>query len=455
MAKPKTETKAEAKVEPQAEAKGEAKAKVEAKPETRAEAKVEAKAEAKVESKVEAKAPPAAKAYAPAHRVGMEVSIAVSHAVQLARAEAIAAYPITPQTHIVEHLSGMVANGELEAEFVNVESEHSAMSACIGMSASGARTYTATSSQGLALMNEILFIASAMRFPIVMTVANRALSGPLSIWNDHGDIMSARDIGWIQIFVENGQEAFDHSVMAFKIAENPKVLLPTIINMDGFILTHVVEALEMIDQKAVDGFLPPYVPRHQLDPKYPVTMGAFAMPEIYTEVKMKHEVTLTNSYEHIVAVWDEWASLTGRQYEPVERYRTEDAKVLLLTMGCLSEVARIAVDEMRDAGVPVGLLRLRMWRPFPFQDLRKAVGAAELLIVCDRAISLGGPGGPVASEVKSALYAQAQRPQILSYIIGLGGRDVAPEAFKDIVDQARKEAAQGSTQEFHLYGVRG
>jgi len=439
MAKAKAETKAEGKVD----AKIEAKAKVEAKPEPKAEAKGEAKVD------------PVARAYAPAHRVGMEVSIAVSHAVQLCRAEAIAAYPITPQTHIVEHLSSMVANGELDAEFINVESEHSAMSACIGMSASGARTYTATSSQGLALMHEILFIASAMRFPIVMTVANRALSGPLSIWNDHGDIMAARDIGWIQIFVENGQEAFDHSVMAFKIAENPKVLLPTIINMDGFILSHVVEALEMVGQKTVDNFLPAYVPRHQLDTKNPVTMGAFAMPEIYTEVKMKHQVTLTNAYEHIIAVWDEWAALTGRRYQPVERYRTEDAKVLLLTMGCLSEVAKIAVDEMREAGVPVGLLKLRMWRPFPFQDLREAVGDAELLVVCDRALSLGGPGGPVMSEVRSALYAAAQRPQILGYIIGLGGRDVAPEAFREIVDQAQKEVAQGPSQEFHLYGVRG
>jgi pyruvate ferredoxin oxidoreductase alpha subunit len=405
-------------------------------------------------AKAKAKAESAAKAYAPSRRVGMEVSIAVSDAVQLSRAEAIAAYPITPQTHIVEHLSSVVANGELDAEFINVESEHSAMSACIGMSASGARTYTATSSQGLALMNEILFIASAMRFPIVMTVANRALSGPLSIWNDHGDIMAARDIGWIQIFVENGQEAFDHSIMAFKIAENPKVLMPTIINLDGFILSHVVEALEMVDQKTVDAFLPPYIPRHQLDTKAPVTMGAFAMPEIYTEVKMKHQVTLTNSYEHILAVWDEWAKLTGRPYHPVERYRTEDAKVLLLTMGCLSEVAQIAVDEMREAGVPVGLLKLRLWRPFPFQDLRNAVGDAELLIVCDRALSLGGPGGPVMSEIRSAFYPVATRPHILGYIIGLGGRDVPPEAFKDIVNKAQAEMAQGPGPEFHLYGVR-
>ena len=396
-----------------------------------------------------------AKKAATAKRVGMEVSIAVSHAVQLARTEAIAAYPITPQTHIVEHLSSLVANGELEAEFINVESEHSAMSACIGMSAAGARTYTATSSQGLALMNEILYIVSAMRFPIVLTVANRALSGPLSIWNDHSDIMGARDIGWIQVFVENGQEAFDHTIMAFKIAENHQVLLPTIVNLDGFILSHVVEALEMLDQETIDKFLPPYVPKHQLDPRQPVTMGAFAMPEIYTEVRMNHHVTLANSYNHILSVWKEWGKLTGRHYSPVERFQTEDAKILFLTMGCLSEVAEIAVEELREKGVPVGLLKLRMWRPFPFKDLREAVQGAELLIICDRALSLGGVGGPVMAEVRSALYPLAEKPATLGYIIGLGGRDVSPEAFKDILAKAQKEVSQGPKEEFHLYGVRG
>ena len=389
------------------------------------------------------------------HRVGMEVSIAVSHAVQLARAEAIAAYPITPQTHIVEHLSSLVANGELDAEFITVESEHSALSACIDTSAAGARTYTATSSQGLALMFEILFIASAMRFPIVMNVANRALSGPLNIWNDHSDIMAARDIGWIQIFVENGQEAFDHTIMAFKIAENHKVLLPTIVNLDGFILSHVVEALEILDQEAVDKFLPAYHPRYRLDPKEPVTMGAFAMPEMYTEVKMAHQVALTNAYDQIVKVWEEYAKLSGRQYQPVERYKTKGAKVLLLTMGSLSEVAEIAVDELREAGVPVGLVKLRLWRPFPFADLRAAVAGAELLIVCDRALSLGGAAGPVMAEVRSAFYPVASQPQILGYAIGLGGRDVSPQTFKEVVSQAQREAQQGPSQEFYLFGVRG
>ena len=391
---------------------------------------------------------------AKAHRVGMEVSIAVSHAVQLARAEAIAAYPITPQTHIVEHLSSMVANGDLEAEFVNVESEHSAISACIGMSATGARTFTATSSQGLALMNEILFITSAMRLPIVMAVANRALSGPLSIWNDHSDIMAARDIGWIQIFVENGQEAFDHSIMAFKIAEDRRVILPTIVNMDGFILTHVVEALEMLDQKTVDKFLPEYHPRFSLDPKRPVTMGAFAMPELFTECKMAHQMALTNSYGPILEIWKEWGKLTGRHYKPVETYRTEGAKVIIMMMGSLGQVAEVAVDAMRDNGEAVGLVKIRLWRPFPFKDLRKAVAGADLVIVCDRALSLGGAAGPVLAEVRSALYPLAQKPAVIGYAVGLGGRDVQPEAFKEIVRLGQAEAATGPSGEFFLFGVR-
>jgi pyruvate ferredoxin oxidoreductase alpha subunit len=394
----------------------------------------------------------------PAHkgkRVGMEVSIAVSYAVQLARAEAVAAYPITPQTHIVEHLSALVANGELEAEFITVESEHSAMSACIGSAAAGARTYTATSSQGLALMHEILFIASAMRLPISMTVANRALSGPLSIWNDHGDIMAARDIGWIQVFVENGQEAFDHTIMSFKIAEDHRVLLPMAVNMDGFILSHVVEAHELLDQETVDRFLPALKPYHKLDPQKPVTMGAFAMPELFTEVKMAHQVALNNSYAPILEVWQEYGELTGRHYKPVECYRTEGAKVVLLIMGSLAEVAETAVDAMREQGLPVGLVKLRLWRPFPFAELRKALAGAELAIICDRALSLGGAAGPVLAEVRSAMYPLAQQPQILGYTVGLGGRDVQPEVFAELVQHAQAEIKQGPSQEYYIYGVRG
>jgi pyruvate ferredoxin oxidoreductase alpha subunit len=387
-------------------------------------------------------------------RIGMEVSIAVSHAVQQSRAEAIAAYPITPQTHIVEHLSSMVANGDLEAEFITVESEHSAMSASIGCAAAGARTYTATSSQGLALMNEILFIASAMRLPIVMTVANRALSGPLSIWNDHGDIMAARDIGWIQVFVENGQESYDHSIMAFKIAEDHRVVLPMIVNLDGFILSHVVEAHELLDQETVDKFLPELVPYHKLDIAKPVTMGAFAMPELYTECKVAHQMALTNSYGPILEIWKEWGDLTGRYYKPVETYRADDAKILLVIMGSLAEVAESAVDALREQGVPIGLVKIRLWRPFPFDDVRQALAGADLVIVCDRIPVMGAAGGPVLTELRSALYPLATKPQTLGYIVGLGGRDVQPVDFEKMVKHAQTEAKQPS-QEFYYYGVRG
>jgi len=288
-----------------------------------------------------------------------------------------------------------------------------------------------------------------------MSVANRALSAPLNIWNDHGDIMAEKDIGWIQVFAENGQEAFDHTIMAFKIAENHQVLLPILINLDGFILTHVVEPLEMLSQETVDKFLPPLVPYHKLDSKKPVTMGAFAMPELYTETKKAHQVALTNSYQPILEVWREWGELTGRHYHPVEHYRTEGAKVLLLIMGSLAEVVEVAVDEMRDAGQAVGLIKPRLWRPFPFQELRQALAGAELVIVCDRAMSLGGAANPVMAEVRSALYPLEEKPPVLGYAVGLGGRDVQPQVFKDLVAHALSEIKQGPSEEYYMVGVRG
>ena len=388
-------------------------------------------------------------------RVGMEVSIAAAEAVKLARAEAISAYPITPQTHIVEHLSELVANGELDAEFVPVESEHTALSVCAGTSAVGARTYTSTSAQGLELMHEILFVTAGMRLPIVMSVANRALSAPLSIWNDHSDIMAARDCGWVQIFTENGQEVFDQTICAFKIAEDRRVLIPTIVNLDGFTLSHVVESLLEVSQEIVDQFLPPYQPVHRLHPDEPLTMGAFAMPEVYSEAKKAQDIALRNSYPVILEVWEEWAKLTGRPYHPMETYRMDGAKIALLTMGSFSEVAMDAVDRMRTKGIPVGLLKLRLWRPFPFEDIRKAVQGVEMLVVMDRAISTGGIGGPVASEMKSALYGQAKRPKIISFIAGLGGRDVPPEHFEEMVDQALKLKGKRKIEEFYTIGIRG
>jgi len=384
----------------------------------------------------------------------MEVSLAVSEAVKLANVDCIAAYPITPQTHIVEHLSELVAEGHLDAEFIPVESEHSAMSVCIGTSAVGARTFNSSSAQGLALMHELLFIAASMRFPIVLAIVNRTLSAPLNIWNDHSDIMASRDCGWIQLFVDNGQQAFDQTLCAFRIGEDRRVLLPVAVNIDGFSLSHVVEPLELVSQEMADKFLPPYRPLYTLHPDQPVTMGAFAMPEIYMETKKAHEVALRNAKQVIIEIWDEWAKLTGRSYQPIEGYRLEGAEMAILAAGGVCEVAMEAVDAMRQQGKPVGLLKLRLWRPFPFEELLKGISGVKTLIVIDRALSTGGPGGPIYSEVRSALYAHPKRPKVLGFIAGLGGRDVPPEQIMEMVDQGLAKRGKKKTEEFSMIGVR-
>jgi pyruvate ferredoxin oxidoreductase alpha subunit len=387
-------------------------------------------------------------------REGLEVSIALADAVKLADPDVIAAYPITPQTHIVEHLAELVANGELDAEYIPVESEHSAMSACLGSAAAGARTFTATASQGLALMNEVVYVAAPMRLPIVMAVANRALSAPLSIWPDHSDMMSVRDTGWIQIITENGQQAVDTAICAFRIAEDPRVLLPVMFHLDGFTLTHVVEPIIFPEQEAVNKFLPKNMFPHPLNPDRPVAMGEFAPPFIFTETKWAHEVALRHSKKVILQVWDEFAKAFGRKYLPVEKYHSDGTKVLILTMGSSGETASVAIDELREEGMDVGQIRLRLWRPFPFDELREAVKDSAVLIVMDRALSFGGPGGPLASEVKAALYNQITKPKIVSYVLSLGGRDTTVSEFKDIVRKGIDIADKGSRNEFEIYGVR-
>ena len=387
-------------------------------------------------------------------RVGIEVSLAISEAVKLAKVDAVAAYPITPQTHIVEHLSELVAEGELDAAFIPVESEHSAMSVCAGTSAAGARTYTATSSQGLALMNEILFIIPALRLPVVMTIANRALSGPISIWNDHSDIMSVRDTGWIAIFAENGQEAFDLTLQSFKIAEDHRVLLPISVNIDGFTLSHVIEPHEFLDQDEVDKFLPEYKPAVQLNPDDPVSMGTVGVPEIYAEAKMCQDEVLKGSINVIKEVFDEFAEMFGREYKVVETYRAEGVETLLMTMGSVSETAMEAIDKLQDAGRKVGLIRLRLWRPFPADDLRAEMGGVKTLAVIDRAVSFGGAGGPVAGEVRSALYSVKDAPYVASFIAGLGGRDITVDDFIMMVDQAEAMAKANEIHEYKMIGVR-
>ncbi len=383
----------------------------------------------------------------------MEVSIAVSEAVKLANADVIAAYPITPQTHIVEHLAELVAQGELDAEYVPVESEHSAMSACLGSSAAGARTFTATAGQGLELMHEVVYVASAMRLPIVMAVANRAISSPLSVWGDHSDVMSVRDTGWIQIFVENGQEAVDNTICAFRMAEDARVILPVMVHLDGFHLSHMVEPILLPDQKEVDEFLPQFNYPLPLNPNKPVTMGAFAPPVVFTEAKWAQEMNLEKSKEVILEIWKKFGDKFGRYYNPVECYRCQDCDTLIMTMGSFSETAMMAVDRMRESGQKVGLFRIRLWRPFPYEELRRTVKNAKTIVVLDRAISLG-MGGPAASELRNALYPLEKRPKIVGFVGGLGGRDVSPTDFETIIRRGMEIAAGGSNREFEIYGVR-
>jgi pyruvate ferredoxin oxidoreductase alpha subunit len=386
-------------------------------------------------------------------RVGMEGSFAVAEAAKLANVDVVAAYPITPQTHIVERLAEMVANGDLNAEYIPVESEHSAMSACLGTSAVGARTFTATAGQGLELMHEVLYVASSLRLPIVMVVADRALSGPLSVWGDHSDVMATRDCGWIQIFAENAQQAFDLVLCAFHIAEDSTVLFPTMIHIDGFHLSHVIEPLYLLKQEEVDKFLPEYHHPYALDPDKPLSVGAFGPPFIYTEAKKAQNVALRDSKKIILQVWQGFGELSGRYYSPVENYKTEDADVLLLTMGSFSETAMMAIDKMQAEGQKVGLIRLRLWRPFPFDELRQAISKAKVLIVLDRAMSFGG-SAPVCSEIQAALYPLRARPKVVSFVGGLGGRDISAEAFEELIHRGLDKAKKGRLDELEMFGVR-
>jgi len=387
-------------------------------------------------------------------RVGLEVSLACSEAVKLANVDVIAAYPITPQTHIVEHLSELVAAGHLDAEFVPVESEHSAMSACVGSSAAGARTFTSSASQGLALMHEILFIAPALRLPIVMAIANRSLSGPISIWNDHSDIMAERDAGWIQLFAENGQEVLDLTIAAFKIAEDKRVLLPVGVNLDGFNLSHVIEPIDMPSQAEVDGWLPAYEPQMRLDTAKPVSMGMVGVPEVYTEARKACLEALTGSHEIIKEHLEDFAKNFGRSYQAVETNDLDGAETVFVTMGSMGETVMTAVGEMRAEGQKVGQVRIRQWRPFPHQEFLAAVKDAKQLVVIDRALQPGADSGPVGTEVKSLLYSNGMKQHVTNIVAGLSGRDVTRGDFKAMAQKAQAAAQAGQAMTSEMWGVK-
>ncbi|MCJ7790933.1 MAG: pyruvate ferredoxin oxidoreductase [Dehalococcoidia bacterium] len=386
-------------------------------------------------------------------RVALEASHAVAEAVRMADVDVIAAYPITPQTHIPERLAEMVAEGELSAAYIPVESEHSAMSTCLGAAAVGARTFTATAGQGLELMHEVVYVASSMRYPVVMAVCNRALSAPLSVWGDHSDVMAVRDTGWIQVFCQNGQEAFDLTLWAFRVGEDPKVLFPVMVHLDGFTLSHVTEPVILPEQSEVDRFLPRFQYPFALNPDKPMTHGAFGPPDIYSETKLAQEVAFRNSKEVILQGWKELGDIFGRYYHPVEEYKTENAETLLLTMGAFTETAKIVIDDRRDKGEAIGLISVRLWRPFPFEEFRRAVKGAQLLIVLDRCISFG-LGGPVFSEIRSALYDEEPRPKVVGIIGGLGGRDMSEENFDYVINRGKEITERGSDRILETVGIR-
>ena len=386
-------------------------------------------------------------------RTALEASHAVAEAVRMADVDVIAAYPITPQTHIPERLAEMVADGELTAAYIPVESEHSALSTCLGSVAVGARTFTATAGQGLELMHEVVYVASSMRYPVVMAVCNRALSAPLSVWGDHSDAMAVRDTSWIQVFCQNGQEAFDLTLWAFRVGEDSKVLFPVMVHLDGFTLSHVTEPVILPEQSEVDRFLPIFQYPFALNPDKPMTHGAFGPPEIYSETKLAQEVAFRNSKEVILRGWKEFGDIFSRYYHPVEEYKTGNAETLLLTMGAYTETAKIVIDERRDKGEAIGLISLRLWRPFPFEEFRRTVKGAKLLIAFDRCVSFG-MGGPVFSEIRSALYDEEPRPKVVSIIGGLGGRDMSEEDFDYVIDRGKEIAKKGPDRMLETVGIR-
>lgn len=379
---------------------------------------------------------------------------AAAWAAKLAKPKVIAAFPITPSTLVPEKISEFVANGELDAEFIKVESEHSAISACVGAAAAGVRTFTATASQGLALMHEILFIAAGMRLPIVMAIGNRALSAPINIWNDWQDMISERDTGWIQFYAENNQEALDLILIAFKVAEDERVLLPAMTGFDAFILTHTVEPVEIPDQELVDEFLGEYKPKHAyLDPKRPITQGTLGFPAHYMEARYKVWEAMENVREVIKEVFEEFERKFGRKYQMVEEYRTDDAEIIMITMGSLAGTLKDFVDRKREEGVKVGAAKITVYRPFPIEEIRALAKKAKVLAILEKDVSFGS-GGAVFADVARSLINEKEKPIILDFIIGLGGRDVTFEQLDEALSIAEKAMKEGVEKDIYWIGLR-
>ena len=397
--------------------------------------------------------------------MGMNGDEAVAYATKQVNPDVVAAYPITPQTIIVERFSEYVADGLVDTEFVAVESEHSALSSCVGAAATGVRAFTATAANGLALMWEITYIAASLRLPIVMAIVNRAMSAPINIHNDHSDSMGARDSGWIQIYCENSQEVYDACIEAWRIGEHLDVQLPVMVCLDGFTLSHTMENVLTLPDEAVKEFIGERkfitVEGHlgevefRLDPDNPLTMGPLDLQDFYFEHKLQQVEAMGEALKAIPEVDAEYAKVSGRRYGMLHPYRMEDAEVAVMGLGSTMGTVRYVVDELREEGVKAGLLKMRVFRPFPVEDLIEVVGDTPVVGVLDKAASFGAPGGPLYEEVKTAFYDEADRPLIADYIYGLGGRDASPKLIRGVFKSLEEIRSRGEVAEKVSYvGVR-
>ncbi|MGI6434864.1 MAG: pyruvate ferredoxin oxidoreductase [Syntrophomonadaceae bacterium] len=369
---------------------------------------------------------------------------AVAYAMKQVNPDVMGAFPITPSTEIPEYFADYVAHGEVNTEFVAVESEHSSMSVCIASQAAGARSVCATSSCGLALMYELLYVAASCRLPIVMACANRALSGPISIGNDHSDSMGARDSGWIQLYAENNQEAYDNFLMAVPIGEHPKVRLPVMTCMDGFITSHAVENIEFLDPDVVRRFIGEYSPENYLlKPENPLAVGPYDVIAYYMEHKVQEAEAMKAAKARILEVAVEFEKLSGRSYGLFEEYRMEDAELALVLIGSSAGTAKAAVDNLRGGGIKAGLVKIRVFRPFPGEELARVLAGTRAVAVMDKSEGFSGSGGPLFAETRSALYDLRQRPYLINIVYGLGGRDVRTEDIEKVYARLAEIAESG------------
>ena len=371
--------------------------------------------------------------------------------------DVVAAFPITPSTEIPQYFSSFVSNGEVDTEFVAVESEHSAMSACIGAQAAGGRAMTATSANGLSLMWEMVYIASSLRLPIVMSLVNRAVSGPLNIHNDHSDAMGARDAGWIMLFSENNQEAYDNLLMAHRIAEHKDVLLPLMVCQDGFITSHSIENIELLEDDKVKAFVGKYNPEHYLlNDKEPIAVGPLDLQAYLFEHKAQQAIAMRNAKKVIAEVSAEFEQLTGRKYEFFEKYQMDDAETVIVCMNSTAGTAKAAVDELRDQGVKAGLLKIRMFRPFPAEEVAEVLKNVKAIAVLDKADSLNAAGGALFEDVVSGMYVANVHVPTVNYIYGIGGRDTTVSDIKKVYNDLNEVAQTGNVGNPYRYlGLRG